>query len=152
MWLAGVRRARAACAAKGDHDPVRCLNRIRDVHIQPVKGALQRPDPFHQRGDGQLGPVYHPRVCAYRADGRRGVVAGRDGHTPPGVIAGEIIALAGAIGRRVRDNLLPGRGCGSASGPSSGRCPAMPASALRVDRRTCKATLSIDIVTIPLRP
>jgi len=52
---------------------------MRDVHIQPVKGALQRPDPFHQRGDGQLGPVYHPRVCAYRADGRRGVVAGIDG-------------------------------------------------------------------------
>ena len=69
-----------------------------------------------------------------------------------GVIAGETIDLAGTIGRHVLDNLLPARRL-----RLSPRAVKRPLSryaykSLRVDRRTYKATLSIDLLTIPLRP
>jgi hypothetical protein len=69
-----------------------------------------------------------------------------------GVIAGETIDLAGTIGRHVLDNLLPARRL-----RVSPRAVKRPLSryaykSLRIDRRTYKATLSIDISTIPLRP
>jgi hypothetical protein len=69
-----------------------------------------------------------------------------------GVIAAETIDLAGTIGRRVLDNLLPARRL-----RVSPRAVKRPLSryaykSLRVDRRTYKATISIDILTIPLSP
>lgn len=69
-----------------------------------------------------------------------------------GVIAGETIDLAGAIGRHVLDNLLPARRL-----RVSPRAVKRPLSryaykSLRVDRRTYKATISIDILTIPPSP
>ena len=77
---------------------------------------------------------------------------GRGGHTPPGVIAGETIDLAGTTGRHVRDNLLPA--CRLRVGPGAVKRPLSryACKSLRVDRRTYKATLSLDILTIPLRP
>lgn len=69
-----------------------------------------------------------------------------------GVIAAETIDLAGTIGRHVLDNLLPARRL-----RVSARAVKRPLSryaykSLRVDRRTYKATISIDILTIPLSP
>jgi Insertion element 4 transposase N-terminal/Transposase DDE domain len=63
-----------------------------------------------------------------------------------GVIAGETIDLAGAIGRHILDNLLPARRL-----RVSPRAVKRPLSryaykSLRVDRRTYKATISIDIL------
>jgi hypothetical protein len=68
------------------------------------------------------------------------------------VIAGETIDLAGTIGRHILDNLLPARRL-----RVSPRAVKRPLSryaykSLRVDRRTYKATISIDILTIPLSP
>jgi hypothetical protein len=64
-----------------------------------------------------------------------------------GVIAGESIDLAGTIGRHVLDNLLPAR-----RQRLSPRAVKRPLSryaykSLRIDRRTYKATISIDILT-----
>jgi hypothetical protein len=69
-----------------------------------------------------------------------------------GVIAGETTDLAGTIGRHILDNLLPARRL-----RVSPRAVKRPLSryaykSLRVDRRTYKATISIDILTIPLSP
>jgi hypothetical protein len=69
-----------------------------------------------------------------------------------GVIAGETIDLAGTIGRHVLDNLLPTRRL-----RLSPRAVKRPLSryaykSLRVDRRTYKATISIDILTNPPSP
>jgi Insertion element 4 transposase N-terminal/Transposase DDE domain len=69
-----------------------------------------------------------------------------------GVIAAETIDLAGTIGRHVLDNLLPARRL-----RVSPRAVKRPLSryaykSLRVDRRTYKATISIDILTIALSP
>jgi Insertion element 4 transposase N-terminal/Transposase DDE domain len=69
-----------------------------------------------------------------------------------GVIAGETIDLAGTIGRHILDNLLPAR-----RPRLSPRAVKRPLSryaykSLRIDRRTYKATISIDILTIPLSP
>jgi len=69
-----------------------------------------------------------------------------------GVIAGETIDLAGTIGRRILDNLLPDRRL-----RVSPRAVKRPLShyaykSLRVDRRTYKATISIDILTNPPSP
>jgi hypothetical protein len=63
-----------------------------------------------------------------------------------GVIAGETIDLAGAIGRHILSNLLPARRL-----RVSPRAVKRPLSryaykSLRVDRRTYKATISIDIL------
>jgi hypothetical protein len=63
-----------------------------------------------------------------------------------GVIASETIDLAGAIGRHILDNLLPARRL-----RVSPRAVKRPLSryaykSLRVDRRTYKATISIDIL------
>lgn len=63
-----------------------------------------------------------------------------------GVIAGETIDLAGAIGRHILGNLLPARRL-----RVSPRAVKRPLSryaykSLRVDRRTYKATISIDIL------
>ena len=63
-----------------------------------------------------------------------------------GVIAGETIDLAGAIGRHILNNLLPARRL-----RVSPRAVKRPLSryaykSLRVDRRTYKATISIDIL------
>jgi DDE family transposase len=63
-----------------------------------------------------------------------------------GVIAGETIDLAGAIGRHILDNLLPDRRL-----RVSPRAVKRPLSryaykSLRVDRRTYKATIRIDIL------
>ena len=68
------------------------------------------------------------------------------------VIAGETIDLAGTIGRHVLDNLLPARRL-----RVSPRAVKRPLSryaykSLRVDRRTYKATISIDILTISRSP
>lgn len=68
------------------------------------------------------------------------------------VIAGETIDLAGTIGRHVLDNLMPARRL-----RTSPRAVKRPLSryaykSLRVDRRTYKATISINILTIPLSP
>ncbi len=69
-----------------------------------------------------------------------------------GIIAGETIDLAGAIGRHILDNLLPARRL-----RVSPRAVKRPLSryaykSLRVDRRTYKATISIDILTNPPNP
>ena len=69
-----------------------------------------------------------------------------------GVIAGETIDLAGTIGRHILNNLLPARRL-----RLSPRAVKRPLSryaykSLRIDRRTYKATISIDILTIPLSP
>lgn len=69
-----------------------------------------------------------------------------------GVIAGETFDLAAAIGRHVLDNLLPAR-----RPRVSPRAVKRPLSGyayknLRVDRHTYKATISIDILSIPLSP
>ena len=63
------------------------------------------------------------------------------------VIASETIDLAGAIGRQILSNLLPARRL-----RVSPRAVKRPLSryaykSLRVDRRTYKATISIDILT-----
>jgi Transposase DDE domain len=68
------------------------------------------------------------------------------------IIAAETIDLAGTIGRHILDNLLPARRL-----RVSPRAVKRPLSryaykSLRVDRRTYKATISIDILTIPLSP
>lgn len=68
------------------------------------------------------------------------------------VIAGETIDLAGTIGRHVLNNLLPARRL-----RVSPRAVKRPLSryaykSLRVDRRTYKATISIDILTISRSP
>jgi hypothetical protein len=68
------------------------------------------------------------------------------------VIAGETIDLAGTIGRHILDNMLPARRL-----RLSPRAVKRPLSryaykSLRVDRRTYQATISIDILTIPLSP
>jgi hypothetical protein len=68
------------------------------------------------------------------------------------VIAGETIDLAGTIGRHVLGNLMPARRL-----RVSPRAVKRPLSryaykSLRVDRRTYKATISIDILTISLSP
>jgi hypothetical protein len=64
-----------------------------------------------------------------------------------GVIAGETIDLIGAIGRHVLNNLLPAR-----RQRLSPRAVKRPLSryaykSLRIDRRTYKATISIDVLT-----
>jgi Insertion element 4 transposase N-terminal/Transposase DDE domain len=69
-----------------------------------------------------------------------------------GVIAGETIDLAGAIGRHILDNLLPARRL-----RVSPRAVKRPLSryaykSLRVDRHTYKATISIDLLTNPPSP
>ncbi|MEU9891884.1 IS4 family transposase [Sphaerisporangium sp. NPDC051011] len=69
-----------------------------------------------------------------------------------GVIAGTTIDLVGAIGRAVLDHLLPPRRL-----RLSPRAVKRPLSryaykSLRVDRRTYKATISIDILTKPISP
>jgi len=69
-----------------------------------------------------------------------------------GVIASETIDLAGTIGRHILDNLLPDRRL-----RISPRAVKRPLSryahkSLRVDRRTYKATISIDILTNPPSP
>jgi Transposase DDE domain/Insertion element 4 transposase N-terminal len=69
-----------------------------------------------------------------------------------GVIAGETIDLAGTIGHHILAGLLPARRL-----RVSPRAVKRPLSryaykSLRVDRRTYKATISIDILTIPLSP
>jgi transposase IS4-like protein/DDE family transposase len=69
-----------------------------------------------------------------------------------GVIAAETIDLAGTIGRHVLDNLLPARRL-----RVSPRAVKRPLSryaykSLRVDRRTYKATINIDILTNPPNP
>jgi len=69
-----------------------------------------------------------------------------------GVIAEETIDLAGTIGRHVLDNLMPARRL-----RVSPRAVKRPLSryaykSLRVDRRTYKATISINILTISLSP
>ena len=69
-----------------------------------------------------------------------------------GVIAGETIDLAGTIGRHILNNLLPARRL-----RVSPRAVKRPLSryaykSLRIDRRTYKATISIDILTIQLSP
>jgi hypothetical protein len=69
-----------------------------------------------------------------------------------GVIAAETIDLAGTIGRHVLGNLLPARRL-----RVSPRAVKRPLSryaykSLRVDRRTYKATISIDILTNPPNP
>ena len=68
------------------------------------------------------------------------------------VIAGETIDLAGTIGRHILDNLLPARRL-----RISPRAVKRPLSryaykSLRVDRRTYKATISIDILTTSRSP
>jgi Insertion element 4 transposase N-terminal/Transposase DDE domain len=69
-----------------------------------------------------------------------------------GVIAAETIDLAGTIGRHVLDNLLPARRL-----RVSPRAVKRPLSryaykSLRVDRRTYRATIRIDILTTALSP
>ena len=69
-----------------------------------------------------------------------------------GVIAGETIDLAGAIGRHILAGLLPARRL-----RVSPRAVKRPLSryaykSLRVDRRTYKATISIDLLTNPPSP
>jgi hypothetical protein len=69
-----------------------------------------------------------------------------------GVIADTTIDLVGAIGRAVLDNLMPAR-----RPRVSPRAVKRPLSryaykSLRVDRRTYKATISIDILTRPISP
>ena len=68
------------------------------------------------------------------------------------VLAGETIDLAGTIGRRILASLLPARRL-----RVSPRAVKRPLSryaykSLRVDRRTYKATISIDILTNPPNP
>ena len=68
------------------------------------------------------------------------------------IIADETIDLAGAIGRHLLDNLLPARRL-----RLSPRAVKRPLSryaykSLRIDRRTYKATISIDILTNPPNP
>jgi hypothetical protein len=69
-----------------------------------------------------------------------------------GVIAAETIDLAGTISRHVPDNLLPARRLRVS--PRAVKRPLSQCAykSLRVDRRTYKATISIDIVTIPISP
>ena len=69
-----------------------------------------------------------------------------------GVIAAETIDLAGTIGRHILASLLPDRRL-----RVSPRAVKRPLSryaykSLRVDRRTYKATISIDILTNPPNP
>ncbi|NIY69315.1 transposase IS4 family protein [Streptomyces malaysiensis] len=69
-----------------------------------------------------------------------------------GVLADTTIDLVGAIGRAVLDRLMPARRL-----RASPRAVKRPLSryaykSLRVDRRTYKATLSIDILTRPISP
>ena len=68
------------------------------------------------------------------------------------VIAGTVIDLVGTIGRAVLGQPMPSRRL-----RVSPRAVKRPLSryaykSLRVDRRTYKATISIDILTIPLSP
>ena len=68
------------------------------------------------------------------------------------VIATTVIDLAGTIGRRVLDNLLPARRL-----RVSPRAVKRPMSryaykSLKIDRRSYKATLAIDILTPPISP
>ncbi|MFI6699107.1 transposase [Streptomyces sp. NPDC050509] len=69
-----------------------------------------------------------------------------------GVIANTVINLVGAIGRTILDHLMPARHL-----RVSPRAVKRPLSryaykSLKVDRRTYKATLSIDILQPPLSP
>jgi len=68
------------------------------------------------------------------------------------IIAATVIDLAGTIGRRVLDNLMPDRRL-----RLSPRAVKRPLSryaykSLKIDRRSYKATLSIDILTPPISP
>ena len=68
------------------------------------------------------------------------------------VIAGTVIDLVGTIGRRVLDNLMPDRRL-----RLSPRAVKRPLSryaykSLKIDRRSYKATLSIDILIPPISP
>lgn len=68
------------------------------------------------------------------------------------VIATTVIDLAGAIGRQVLDNLMPDRRL-----RLSPRAVKRPTSryaykSLKIDRRSYKATLAIDILTPPISP
>jgi len=68
------------------------------------------------------------------------------------VIATTVIDLVGTIGRRVLDNLMPDRRL-----RLSPRAVKRPLSryaykSLKIDRRSYKATLSIDILTPPISP
>jgi hypothetical protein len=69
-----------------------------------------------------------------------------------GVIAGETIDLAGTIGRHVLDNLLPARRLRLSPRAIKRPLSRYAYKSLRVDRRTYKATISIDILTNPLSP
>jgi len=54
------------------------LHGIHYVHLELVKGPLQRPGPVHEVRDRYLGPVHHHRVGVHLAEGRLGVVPGVD--------------------------------------------------------------------------
>jgi hypothetical protein len=63
-----------------------------------------------------------------------------------GVIASETIDLAGAIGRHILDNLLPARRLRISPRAIKRPLSRYAYKSLRVDRRTYKATISIDIL------
>ena len=69
-----------------------------------------------------------------------------------GVIADTTIDLIGAIGRAVLDHLMPARRLRTS--PRSVKRPLSRYAykSLRVDRRTYKATISVDILTEPISP
>ena len=64
-----------------------------------------------------------------------------------GVIAGTVVDLVGAIGRAVLNQPMPARRL--RAGPRAVKRPLSRHAykSLRVDRRTCKATISVDILT-----
>jgi hypothetical protein len=69
-----------------------------------------------------------------------------------GVIAGETIDLAGTIGRHILDNLLPARRLRVTPRAVKRPLSRYAYKSLRVDRRTYKATINIDILTNPPSP
>lgn len=65
------------------------------------------------------------------------------------VIAGTVIDLIGAIGRRVLDNLLPGRRLRVSPGIVKRAISKFQARGPDINRRSYKATLNINILAAP---
>lgn len=68
-----------------------------------------------------------------------------------GVIADTTIDLVGAIGRAVLGQLMPARRLRISPRAVKRPLSRYPYKSLRVDRRTYQATISIDILTKPIR-
>ena len=68
------------------------------------------------------------------------------------IIAATVTGLAGTIGRRVLDNLMPDRRLRLSPRAVKRPLSRYARKSLKIDRRSYKATLSIDILTPPSSP